>query len=694
MLKHVFVLLLSLSVVCNAQDRSQATSDVRIDVSGFRDGAHHWYDIADEGKVITPLPDQPRYAPTEIQNIADNILLYQKANGGWQKNYDMLAILTDEQRQALVQSRYQTNTTFDNGATYSQTDYLARAYSIAKDERYKLACLRGIEFILSAQYPNGGFPQFFPDTIGYANHITFNDGAMIGVMRILKEIVQEEPRYGFVEGERRRKVRRALEKGIECILRCQIEENGTKTAWCQQHDNTTLSPQHARTFELASICNQESAEIVLFLMSLDHPTREIVNAIHSAWNWFERSRIFGVRLETIAAPSEEFKYHRATDDRIVVADSTAPPLWARFNELGTHRPLFCNRDGKPVYSLAEVERERRTGYAWYTYAPQKVLDEYPQWNARIRANEASDEVVARDTSFTIYSAFEKVKKDFPFARIAEPILPKGVIVIESIVYAHYGKRKLHLDIFAPEQKDRKPRPAVLLIHGGGWASGEKSQQAPLAQQLASRGYIAATVEYRLSPEAQYPAAVHDLKAAVRWLRAHANDYKLDPNRIGVLGCSSGGHLAAFLGATNGMENFEGNGGNATYSSAVQAAVDIDGILDFTHPAESGKDTLPDKPSVGKRWLGASFKDNPRVWIEASPLTHISEKSAPILFINSSIERFHAGREETIAKLARFNIASQVHTVPDTPHTFWLFHPWFERTVEVSLRFLEGALSKH
>jgi PelA/Pel-15E family pectate lyase len=365
-----------------AQQHKYTQNNQTIDTTGFTDSSHHWYDIYDDDKVITPSPDQLRYKIDQIVEIADNILLYQKQNGGWPKNYDMLAILTIAQTDSLKEVKDKTNTTFDNGATHSQVEYLAKAYAATKIERFKDGCLRGIDFILSAQYPNGGFPQFFPDTSGYRKHITFNDDAMIGVMNVLHDIIQNKSWYSFVDSVRRTKVRQAFDKGVECILKCQIFQDGKLTGWCQQHDNVNFRPQGARTFEPASLGGEESADIVLFLMSLENPNREIVNAVQAAVEWMKKSQILGIRVETIEAPTMVYKYSTSKSDRVVVEDPQAPPIWARLYELGTNKPLFCNRDGTPVYSLAEVERERRSGYSWYTYEPDRVFKEYPNWQKK------------------------------------------------------------------------------------------------------------------------------------------------------------------------------------------------------------------------------------------------------------------------------------------------------------------------
>ena len=377
----IFYLLILISTL-SAQSNPSKTS--AIDLNGFWDSAHHWYDINDEvPKLISPQPDQKKYKKNQITEIADNILLYQRSNGGWPKNYDMQAILTEEQQKKIIETKNDISlTTFDNGSTHSQIEYLARAYEKTNDERYKDAALRGIDFILSAQYPNGGFPQFFPDTSGYRKYITFNDGAMGGVMKVLGEITFGRSYYSFVDLQRREKIRSAFEKGIDCILQCQIKVNDTLTAWCQQHDNVDLRPQNARAFEPKAICSQESAELVLFLMSIDHPAKETVTAINSAVSWFNRSAIAGIRVETVKAEKTKYMYHTTDEDKIVVQDKAAPPIWARMYEIETNRPLFCNRDKKIVYSLAEVERERRTGYKWYGYEPQEVIQKYPAWQAQ------------------------------------------------------------------------------------------------------------------------------------------------------------------------------------------------------------------------------------------------------------------------------------------------------------------------
>lgn len=300
---------------------------------------------------------------------------------------------------------------------------------------------------------------------------------------------------------------------------------------------------------------------------------------------------------------------------------------------------------------------------------------------------AQQNEIPRDTSFNTRSTAIKIIKNFPLAEVVKSALPEGVRLFENTVYASYDERKMHMDIFCPEDRTEL-LPAVLIIHGGGWRSGDRRMEWPTAQYLASHGYVTATVEYRLSGEALYPAGVYDLKAAIRYLRANAEKYKIDKNRIAVSGCSAGGQLAAFLGTTGDLEKFEGQSGNPEYSTSVQAVIDVDGTMDFTNPAESNKDSDPAKPSGSKLWFGCSYAENPFPWIEASPINYINSKTPPFCFINSSLPKYHAGRDYAIEKFKSYNNYSEVHTIEGTPHPFWLFHPWFDKAMEYMLGFLD------
>ncbi|OUJ70009.1 alpha/beta hydrolase [Hymenobacter crusticola] len=294
---------------------------------------------------------------------------------------------------------------------------------------------------------------------------------------------------------------------------------------------------------------------------------------------------------------------------------------------------------------------------------------------------------ARDTSFTVRSAYLKEKKNRPSISIAQPALPPTVQASYNLTYCTLGARNLQLDIFYPKAKRKKGYPAVLFIHGGGWRSGDRSNHLPMAQQLAAKGYVTVTAEYRLSTEALYPAAVYDLKAAIRWLRANAKHYPIDTTKIAVWGFSAGGHLAALVGTTNGDKQLEGSDCNTSHSSSLQAIVDVDGTLAFLHP-ESSDYQVSERPTASKYWFGASQTEKPELWQQAAGLNHVTSQTPPIVFINSSIDRMHAGREDMIQKLDAYHIYHETHTFPDTPHTFPLFNPWFEPTLNYTADFLD------
>jgi acetyl esterase/lipase len=285
-----------------------------------------------------------------------------------------------------------------------------------------------------------------------------------------------------------------------------------------------------------------------------------------------------------------------------------------------------------------------------------------------------------DTSYTTWSAFVNTRKTHPEIQIV-PELKSNKIAKKSFEYSELlgGKIVLYLDAFY--QKDRSPekRPAVVIIHGGGWRSGNPSQHYPLAQHLAARGYVCITPCYSLSTRYQYPQAIYDLKKALRWVVQHASKFQIDTAKIVVLGFSAGGELAAFLGTTVGNPKFEGYLKRKEKPAPVHAVVDIDGTLSFTHP-ETGEGDDSKKISAATYWLGYSRKDSLALWEEASPLTHVGPHTPPTLFINSSVARMHAGREDYIKVLNQYSIYSEVKTFENAPHSFCLFHPWFQPTV--------------
>lgn len=355
-----------------------------IDASGFRDGASHWRRIRNEQRVIQPLANQPSYDATQVAEIANNILLFQRANGGWPKDYDMTAILTAEQRAAVLATRDRQDTSFDNHNIHTQVAYLAQAYVANGQPEWREACIRGLDFMLAAELPCGAFPQSYPNPKGYSAHITFNDGVSAGILNVLHDIADGQPQWSWLDDQRRSKARAAVGRGIECILKCQILVDGRRTGWCQQHDAATYQPAPARTFEPASICPQDTTEILSLLMRDDSPSAAVVAAIDAAVVWLREAQLSGIRVVRVSAAPEEFIRHQADFDVVVELDETAPPIWARHYEIGANRPIFLGRDAVTRYALAEIERERRTGTQWYGKWPEKLLDrDYPRWRSRL-----------------------------------------------------------------------------------------------------------------------------------------------------------------------------------------------------------------------------------------------------------------------------------------------------------------------
>jgi len=332
------------------------------------------------GGVGNSLSQPPSfYGSKEALRIAETVLLVQRNNGGWPKNYDRARNLTQDDRKKLLSQKKQNDTTFDNGATHSEVRYLAKVYNATGDGRYRRAFLRGVVFILKAQYGSGGWPQSYPNARGYTRHITFNDGAMTGVMAALRGIAQDKASYPFVDTKVRAHCAKAVAKGIQCILKCQVDVDGRKTAWCAQHDEKSLAPRKARSYELASISGAESVGIVRFLMQIEDPSDEVIRAIEGAVAWFDRSELTGIKLVRVKDASKPKGY-----DQVVVEDPTAPPMWARFYDTKTNQPIFCSRDGVPRRTLAEISYERRNGYSWLGhYARGLLQQDLPAWRRRL-----------------------------------------------------------------------------------------------------------------------------------------------------------------------------------------------------------------------------------------------------------------------------------------------------------------------
>ncbi len=307
----------------------------------------------------------------EARRISTNILSFQSTLGGWPKNEDTTSNPYPGDPRNL-------KPTYDNRATTDELRFLARIHSATHDATSRTAFLRGLDHVLVGQYPNGGWPQHHPPGQGYARHITFNDQAMVRLMEFLREVATHET-YGFVDDARRRRAADAFDRGVQCILKCQIRVGGGLTVWCAQHDEIDFRPRPARSYELASLSGSESVGITRLLMSLDDPSPEVIRAIDAAVAWLDSAKLTGIRV----IQAKDGNGPKGLN-KVVVNDPTAPPLWARFYEIGTHTPIFVDRDGIPKPDLADIGYERRNGYAWYGTWPQTLLETgYPAWKQRL-----------------------------------------------------------------------------------------------------------------------------------------------------------------------------------------------------------------------------------------------------------------------------------------------------------------------
>ena len=367
------------------------------------------------------------YGSNEAVRVADQVLLYQGSNGGWPKNIDMARSLSDNEKKKLIQIKDEVETIIDNDATYTQMRYLAKVYRETKQDRFKESFLRGLDYLLKAQYDNGGWPMHYPPRYGaYWHYITFNDDAMVGVLRLLRDVAEKKEFFEFVDARRRRRAEKAVVKRIDCILKCQIVVDGKKTGWCAQHDDKTLEPRYGRPYERESISGDEGVSVVDFLMEIENPSPEIVVAVQAAVGWFDQVKLTGIRAvrkkqepgadnsmsklvytraeaikELVSGYTEDLEkfvrsgnlrefrdesnriMYKAEYDRVVIEDPVALPLWARFYEISTNRPLFCNRNEIVCYNLSEVRYELRNHYSFYTQRPRDLLAKrYPAWQKK------------------------------------------------------------------------------------------------------------------------------------------------------------------------------------------------------------------------------------------------------------------------------------------------------------------------
>ena len=261
---------------------------------------------------------------------------------------------------------------------------------------------------------------------------------------------------------------------------------------------------------------------------------------------------------------------------------------------------------------------------------------------------------------------------------AQETVPEGVVFEKNIEYSNSDDQHLQLNMARPKE-GAGPFPAVICIHGGGFRAGTREGFNGLCLQLAERGYVAVTVSYRLAPKYQFPAAVYDVKAAVRWMRANAEKYQIDPDRIGTTGGSAGGHLAQFLGVTSGVKKFEGDGGNAEYSSSVKCVVNFYGPSDFTKSYDASvdaKDVLP-------LFLGGNLEQERRRHIESSPLYWVTPEAAPTLFVHGTKDAYvaHEQAEWIVERMKAADVEATLMTIEDGDHGFRTSSPEVKEKIE-------------
>ena len=338
------------------------------------------------------------YSSTQACQIADVIVSFQTPAGGWSKRLDMTQrprvpgemYTSDNSSRFLIQGdndaphdpHWSYVGTFDNDATTTQMRFLAKvigALPADQSSRYRAAFMHGLDYIFASQFPNGGWPQVWPLQGGYHDAITFNDGAMVHVLELLQNAADGKDEYAFVPSKTRQRAASSVKQGTHCILATQIVVDGRPTVWCQQHDAITLKATSARNYEMPSLCSAESSGIMLFLMKLPHPDRDVVRAVDAAAAWFEKNAI----------REGDFTNGGAIGRHVLKASSDSP-LWPRYSEIGTDRPIFGDRDKTIHNSVEEISAERRTGYGWFSNNPQEAMKYYVKWKEKLNTKPNAD----------------------------------------------------------------------------------------------------------------------------------------------------------------------------------------------------------------------------------------------------------------------------------------------------------------
>ncbi len=259
----------------------------------------------------------------------------------------------------------------------------------------------------------------------------------------------------------------------------------------------------------------------------------------------------------------------------------------------------------------------------------------------------------------------------------------------GVTYARYGDRTLEMDVYRPKTAWGK-LPAVVCIHGGGWAKGNRASHGKVAQALAARGYVAATISYRLSGEAPFPAQIHDCKAAVRFLRANAAEYGVDTDHVGAIGLSAGGHLTALLATSGGVKELEGDGGNAEFSSMIQAAVPMGAQTDFLSQRTREISANEKRGGIWRQFLGGTQAEKPVVYRLASPLAHLDADDPPCWFVTGENDDSSTHADAFRERMTELKIRSGLTVIEDAPHPFLGKQRWFDEMLETSDAFFRKS----
>lgn len=293
------------------------------------------------------------YGSPEALAVADIVVDVQKTNGGWMKN-DELHSLTPDQLTELKNKRHE-HSCLDNSATTQEMRFLAKVWKKSNVEKYRTAFLKGLDMIFAAEKACGGWSQYWPlaGNGSYWDYITFNDDLMTNVMKLLRDIYTDKGDFaGIADESIRQRCMASFEKGIDVILKCQVDDNGTKSAWCAQHDPQDFLPVEGRPHELPSISGSESATLLSFLMTVPDPSPELQEAITAGVMWLDKHKIEGKAIESYTNATGE-------DDRRIV-DRPGSSIWGRFIQLG-------GESGKKVYEKFFNMLKNRGKKRSYTY---------------------------------------------------------------------------------------------------------------------------------------------------------------------------------------------------------------------------------------------------------------------------------------------------------------------------------------